>query len=492
MSQNISRLLIVLSLIWFLPAKAEDFSMRRCLLLPVTDTAGHSLGFQVYESLEAYLKEAKWCDYVSSAELIEVFSKYREGLEAHLKDENVLRTVAQRMRVGSIIRLDLDYDVNQVKATLDVLGENGRDIYFSEKEVIDAKNPDQIIQAAKNWLELYETSIPYDGKVLGVLGDQITFSYPKNSAPVVGQEFRIRRLTGKSKHPLLKKVVEWDTEAVAKGEVFNISNDQALGNIKIYERATKVQPGDWVVIEEYTAEKAIEDVSQAEVKANQFGKLGFVTLTLDVGSSSVGTNAADNNKATGFTYGFSAEVEAWITREYFVMGEISRRLGTLEEESGSLALDTINITSGVYKVGGGYKFLPLGFFYGPQINLMAGYANYTYDVEESAQDGFGKNSISGFFVGVGGNMPLQKGIRVFGKAEFIPFSKFTDEDDIFGSEKSSSSLVFKGGLKYQYSPLLSLDAALEVQNNSAKFDSGDISQVSYRDSIFKLGGSFIF
>ncbi len=91
---------------------------------------------------------------------------------------------------------------------------------------------------------------------------------------------------------------------------------------------------------------------------------------------------------------------------------------------------------------------------------MAGYASYTYDVEESEVDGFGKNSISGFYIGVGGNMPLQKGLRIFGEAEFIPFSKFTDDDDIFGEEKSSSSLVFKGGLKYQYTPLVSLGRGL--------------------------------
>lgn len=473
-------------------ASADQFNMRKCVLLPVTDTAGNSLGYSVYEGLERYLKNVSWCDYVSSSELIEVFSKYRDGLETHLKDEKVIATVAQRLRAGSIIRIDLDYEVNQVEVHMDVLGENGKDVYFSEKAVMGSTDPDQVVQTAKNWLELYETSIPYEGKVLGILGDQVTFSYPKKYDISVGQDFRVKRLEKKSKHPLLKKVVEWDTAIVARGQVFNINNNQALGNVKVYERDTKLRPGDWVTLEEYTPKKALSDVSPTEEKANQFGKLGFATLYFNVASSAAGTNAEDNNKATGFTYGFSAEVEAWVTREYFVMGEFGRRLGTLEEESGSLALDSVNITSGVYKIGGGYKYLPLGFFYGPQINLMAGYANYTYDVEESEEDGFGKNSISGFFLGVGGNMPLQRGMRIFGQAEFIPFSTFTDDDGIFGSEKSSSSLVFKGGLKYQYSPLLSLDAALEIQNNSAKFDSGDVSQVSYRDSIVKLGGSFIF
>lgn len=471
---------------------SQDYSMRRCLLLPVTDSAGHSLGFEVYEKLEDYLKDGGWCEYVSSAELIGVFSKYRSGLKTHLNDERVLKTVADKLQVGTLIRLDIEYEVNMARLTLDVLGENGKDIYFSEKAAMDSPDADQVTQRVKSWLEIYETSIPYDGKILGILGDQITFSYPKNSSIKAGQDFRVRRLVKKAKHPLLKKVVEWETEVVAKGQVYNINNDQALGNIKVYEQGSKLKQGDWVILEEFTADKAIQDVTYDEMQVNQFGKLGFASLYFDVANSSVDTNTTDNNEATGLSYGFSAELELWVTREYFITGELGRRLGNLKEKSGNLSAENISITHGVYKIGAGYKYLPLGFFYGPQINLSAGYANYTYDVEQSQSDGFGQNSISGFYIGVGGNMPLQRGIRLFGEAEFIPFSTFTDEDDIFGTEKSSSSLVFKGGVKYQYTPLVSIDGAVEVQNNSAKFKSGSTSQVGYNDTIFKIGGSFIF
>ncbi|MBC75741.1 MAG: hypothetical protein CME64_06975 [Halobacteriovoraceae bacterium] len=458
----------------------------------MTDTAGNALGYKVYEGIERSLKRAKWCDYKSSAELIEVFARYRDRLKDYLKDPKVLETVSIRTGAGTMVRVDLTYEVNQVKVTMDVVGENGSDIYFSEKDTLEEPGVEEIVQLLKNWLELYEATIPYDGKLLGVLGDQVTFTYPNKKKIKVGQSFRIRRFVKKSKHPLLKKVVEWDVELLARGKVFNINERQGLGLIKIYEKNVKLSPGDWVVFEEDSTAEVFEQTPYPEVKANQFGKLGFFTLFFDVSSSSVGTNTADNNKATGLTYGVSGEVEAWITRNYFISGEFGRRLGTLEEKSGSLNLDSISITSGVLKIGGGYKYLPLGFFYGPQVNLVAGYANYSYNVEESESDGFGKNSISGIYLGVNGNMPLKKGVRIFGGAQIIPFTDFDDDDGIFGSEKSSSSMVFRGGVKYQYSPLISLDAAFETQNNSVKFDSGTTTQLSYKDTILKLGGSFIF
>ena len=486
------KLLLLLLLVPFI-AKAEKYSMRDCLILPVTDSAGNSLGLKIYEEVEYYLKEKAWCNYESNAELFEIFSKYRQSLKFHLEDPNVLRTVADKMKVGTMIRIDIKYDVNQAAVTMDIIGENGQDIYFSETTILAEVNAPTVVNTIKNWLEIYESSIPYHGKVIGVLGDQITFSIPKHIKLKIGQEIRLRRFVKKTRHPLLKKVVEWDADLIARGRISNINNGQALGIIKVYERGDKINVGDWVKIEKFIARS---DQLPNEDKVNsldsQFGKLGFFTLYFDLSSSSVGTNTDSNVKVGGFIYGISAQVEAWITREYFVLGEFSRRLGTLKEESGSPNLSSVDYTNGVLRVGGGYKHLPLGFFFGPQIDLYGGYAVYSYNVEESETDGFGSNSISGFFLGVGGNMPLQRGIRLFGSAEYIPFPSFEDDDGIYGSNKSASSLVFRAGVKYQFSPLITIDGAFEVQNNSAKFSNGNTSQVSYKDSIFRLGGSFIF
>lgn len=486
------KILLIISIISSF-AFAETYSMRDCLVLPVTDSAGNSLGLEIYEDIEYYLKEKAWCNYSSNADLFEIFSKYRQSLKFHLEDPNVLRTVADRMKVGTMIRIDIKYEVNQAAVTMDVIGENGKDVYFSETTILAEVNAPTVVNTIKNWLEIYESSIPYHGKVVGVLGDQITFTVPKHLKIKVGQEIRVRRFVKKTRHPLLKKVVEWDADLVARGRLSNLNNGQALGVIKVYERGDKVVVGDWVKIDKFIPQaKYLPNEDKVNDLNNQFGKLGFFTLYFDLDSASVGTNTNENIKVGGFVYGVSAQVEAWITRQYFALGEFSRRLGTLKEESGSPGNSSVDYTAGVIRVGGGYKHLPLGFFFGPQIDLYGGYASYSYNVEESATDGFGANSISGFFLGVGGNMPLQRGIRLFGSAEYMPFPTFEDEDSIFGSNKSASSLVFRAGVKYQFSPLVTIDGAFEQQNNSAKFSNGNTSQVSYKDSIFRIGGSFIF
>lgn len=471
---------------------AEKYSMRSCMILPITDTAGNSFGFKVYERLEEKIKEAGWCEYKSSGEVISIFSRYRQNLKDYLNDPKVIMSVSDRLKVGTLIKVSIVYDVDKINLKMDIFGENGEDLYLSEKTVINSMDINQVISALMNWLEMYETQIPYDGKVIGVLGDQVTFQLPKNKLASVGQDFKVRRVIRKKRHPLLKKIVEWDNLVVANGKVVNISRGQSLGLIKLYTTQKRIQVGDWVRLEKFNPNKVIDSKDFSKYQNHKFGKLGELTLSFALSSHTVSTNSnLGNSKLGGYLYGVNTEAEAWITRNYFVLGEFTRRIGDLSKTSGNPNVDTSGQSSGVLKIGGGYKYLPMGFFYGPQVNLYGGWVSYSYQVDKSNQDGFGTNSFTGFFLGVGGSIPLKRGLRVYGSGEIIPFGSFDDEDNVFGGNKSISSMAFEAGVQYYWSPAVKISGGIEVINNAGKFK-GNNSELSYRDTSFKLGGVFIF
>lgn len=473
-------------------AFAESFSMRSCMLLPITDTAGNSLGYKVFEGLEEDIKDRGWCDYKPSSEVIGIFSKYRERLPEYLKDENVLKTVAERLKVGTIIRVNLEYEIDKVQVELTVIGENGSDVYMSEKTLLTEMSPDLIITTVNNWLDLYEATIPYDGKVLGVLGDQITFSLPSSKRVIIGQDLSIKRFVNKKQHPLLKKIVEWDSILLAKAKAFNISKGQGLATIKVYTSSKKVVTGDWVRFEAPTRESSITDEKIKELEENSYGKLGELTLAVGLSSQNVSTSSTNGSlKFGGLLYGIHAEAEAWITRNYFAIGEFSRNLGSLSNESGSAESDSPAQNSGTLKIGGGYKYLPLGFFYGPQVNLYAGWANYSYEMDKTTDDGIGTNSFTGILVGAGGSVPVKRELRIFGSGEIIPFGEFDDESNIYGNQKSVSSLNLKIGMHYYYRPNIKIMGMFNAINNSAKTN-GSNSEVTYRDTALKFGGVFSF
>lgn len=484
------KLLYILLILVSFTVSAQS-SMRRCTLLPITDSVGGAIGYKVFDEIERDLKRSNWCTYVSNSGLINIFSRYRENLPQYLKTKEVLATVADKLKVGSLIRIGIVNEVSGVEVQMEVYGENGEDIYFSEKSVLKSDDIEVISSTIEAWLDTYSKTIPYDATVMGILGDQITLDVGKGYPIQIGQKFVVKRLMAKKKHPLLKKVVDWDSKLLAEGSVFNISDNQALGMIKVYKDDQKLAPGDWVRLEEFKSDE-IKEADLKKAEEEKLGTLGLLSLALFGSSSSVDTTTpTGSNRWSGNLFGIDVRGEAWITRQYFAALEIVRSLGGLSKSSGSPAKSSPNVNNGSFKLTGGYKYLPIGFFYGPQIDLYAGYANKSYDVDLSAADGIGKNSFSGILVGIGANVPINREFRFFTRADFMPFPTFTDDDNIYKSAKSASSLDLEIGMKYQYTVRMTLDASIESRSSKAKFNSG-FKEISYKDNVLKLGTTFNF
>lgn len=467
-------------------------SMRRCTLLPITDSVGGAIGFKVFEEVEKVLKKSNWCTYVSNSGLINIFSRYRENLPQYLKQKDVLKTVAEKLQVGSIIRVVLVNEIKGVEVQMEVHGEDGEDLYFSEKSSIETDDIEAISQTIKNWLDTYSKTIPYDAKINGILGDQITLDVGKGYPIQVGQNFVVKRVVTKKKHPLLKKIVDWETKVLAEGKVFNISDNQALGMVKVYKSEKKLEAGDWVGLKAFE-QKVINDPNLEDKENEAPGVLGIVSVALFGTTSSVDTSTPTGSKrVSGNMFGFNFRGEAWITRQYFAALEVARSVGKLSEVSGNPDKSSVNAQFGVFKVTGGYKYLPIGFFYGPQIDIYGGYANYVFDLDYSAADGFGKGNISGLLLGVAANIPINREYRFMVQADFIPFPSFEDSDAIFGSASSVSALDLEVGVKYQYTPRMTLDGSIETLAGKARFDGG-FKEISYHDNVkLKVGASFNF
>ena len=70
--------------------------LRRCLLLPVTDNLQGSMSYKVFEGLERYLQEGDWCYYRSNAGLLDILGQYRQNLEMHLENPEILKVISER------------------------------------------------------------------------------------------------------------------------------------------------------------------------------------------------------------------------------------------------------------------------------------------------------------------------------------------------------------------------------------------------------------
>lgn len=482
--------LLLLSVLLFSFATWGQSSMRRCTLLPITDSVGGAIGFKVFQEVEEGLKSSNWCTYVSNSGMINVFSRYRENLPQYLRTKEVLTTVSEKLNVGSLLLVTVKSEIDGYDLRLTVYGENGEDIYFNENMLVKTQDTSKIASAVTDWLEMYAKTIPYDAKINGVLGDQITLDVGKSHVVTLGQQFIVKRPIKMKKHPLLKEVVDWDSETLATGKVFSVSDNQALGMIQAYTSNKKVQAGDWIRLETAKVE-VLDDPTLGEEKETP-GTLGVISVNLFGSSHNTRiTKGSKSKRMHGTLLGVDLRGEAWITRQYFAALEVERSLGNLKKASGDSEKSSVGAGTGVFKLTGGYRYLPIGFFYGPQIDLYGGYANFTYDLDVSKVDGFGKNSFTGILLGTKANIPINREYRVFAKGEFMPFPSFHESDKIYGSAKSVSSLDLEIGVNYQYTPRMSFDGSFETMSRKAKFN-GEFKEVSYKDNRLKFGLSFNF
>lgn len=466
-------------------------TMRNCMLLPIEDTVDNGIAFKVFQDVENYLKRSEWCYYRSNSEILNILANYKKNLGNVLRDKNVLKVVSEKTKAGSLIKVDIKPHVKGTNVKMLVIAHNGEDIYFSEEANLENDDYLVVSQTVKNWLDIYEKAIPYDGRIVGVLGNQFTLDIGTDSGVFPEMEIFVIRPSRKRKHPLLKEVVDWETERIAAGKILFSNKRQSQGQIISYATKKRLKIEDWVLFKKKDQENYVEKVKFEEQDGYSFGKIGNLSLWFNFGKGSATSYINTTRKVGGTVLGVDLNAEMWATRNYWAGLKISRRLGTLKKEEGSLTNETNSVTASHFHAKVGYKYLPMGFFYGPQIDGYLGYSNLVFNMDKSTGDGFTEVGFKGPLLGIKGSMPFQKLYRVFLDFNFVVSPKFTEEEGVYGDDDSASHYGILVGGSYSYNPNMTLDFGYGIDSAKAKF-LNPARSINVKTSTFKAGATFTF
>ena len=482
---------LILIVIFFCTIFTAEASMRRCMILPVKDNVGGAIGFKVFEDVERYLRDSDWCYYTSNSEILNILANYKKNLDQVLENPRVLKIISEKTNTGSLIKVKVENEVKGVNVEIEVIGKNGEDIYFKESTRLNTEEHKVISQTIKNWLVVYEKQIPYDGIITGVLGNQFTLDVGTNRSMFQGNEVVVLRPLGKRNHPLLKEIVDWETEKLGEGKVIHSSDTQAQGNILSYSTKKRMRVGDWVLLERNKDSNLVEKRKYEEDNPYEFGKLGEVSLLFNVGKGSATSENPDVKKIGGTLLGVDLRTSLWITRKYWVGLDIGKTFGSLSSEEGSLSRSENDMSNSLFNLKFGYKYLPMGFFYGPQIDAFIGYGSYTYGLDSSPADGMTEVSFKGILMGARGSIPVQKIIRLYMELSLLFNPSYDEEGAVFGEEDSARNYALEFGGKYLYAPNMTFDLSYGVNSSKASFTNPEKS-ITVKQSTFKLGTTFTF
>ena len=442
--------------------------MRRCLLLPIHYETNETLSFKVFEELENYLKISSWCYYQSNAAILEIMSPQKTNLNQYLKKENVLKIIAQKTNSGSLIRIELNPTNTGVELSMDVIGVNGSDIYLRKKTIFGRSNYYVIAQMAKNWLEEFQQTIPYDGLIISVLGDQFTIDIGSDSELFAESEVSISRPGKKKRHPLLKKIVALDSIPIGEGKIFQVTKSQGQGKIIAYKTLNKkLKNGDWIKIKEHQKREFLKIDKYKRKNNYTFGKIGEWEISFPLSTASQ-KKANQEHQTTGFGVEFTGEL--WITRKYWTSFTYGQKFGILNNQG---------LNNSRLRFKAGYRYLPLNFFHGPQINAFLGHGLYRYNLQTNHSI-----SVQGFLLGIGCHLPLKKMFALNAEFGIIP-------SDSYSENHSGSNYHIKTGLSYWYNSRMKFLASYDFVNSDISLNNS-ANQINIKESRLKMGLSFIF
>lgn len=472
---------------------ASDLNLRRCLLLPILDEVDGAIGYKVFEEVERFLMNSDWCYYEGNSEIINILQNYKKNLKKHLSDPKILKLLSEKSKAGSLIKVDLYNATSGIEAEIKVYGESGDDLYYSEKEFVETQNITKVINSLRIHLKRYSKTIPYHARVLGVLGKQITLDMGKLSGIKIGHKFLVKRKTRKVNHPLLNKIITYEMDEIAEGEIVSLSDTQSIGIIKSLNEKKRLKTHDWIIFDfENSKDVFKKGVQFPVVKGHEFGKLGIVEVSFIAGKGENASYAGGiNRNIGGLLFGLGGAAEVWATRNYFLKFEIEKSFATYKKELGPVSKDENEIDASIYKVTAGHRFLPLEFFYGPQVDTYLGYAKYSFDIDTVNADGIGSSSFYGPLIGAIGSMPIYHQFRTYLRAELIFKPSYYEDIKIHGAKTGSHSYHFEVGALYDYDVRMQLKVGLSRTSNQAKFGAPD-SEIRYKETKFKTGVLFTF
>nr|MBP9680163.1 hypothetical protein [Bacteriovorax sp.] len=185
------------------------------------------------------------------------------------------------------------------------------------------------------------------------------------------------------------------------------------------------------------------------------------------------------------------EAEIWATRNYWFGLDLGKKFGKYSKDQGTFSSETNSTSNSATRVKLGYKYLPMGFFYGPQIDFYTGYGNYNYSMTTNTTDQFTDFTFSGVLLGAKGTLPMMETLRLYLMFDFLLTSTYKEKVNTFGNDDSSSNYRLEFGGQYLYEPNITFSGGLYVLSNKANF-TGATKEEQFKDVSAKIGTIFTF
>lgn len=419
-----------------------------------------------------------------------VLDKSKTPYAKLIHDREILVQVARSARSESMIRTHIQKEGKQYRFTLEWLHAPEIDILATESFVLqeqalgseEAGGLGDVPAALEKGMEALIKKLPFLGNVTGRDNDSVTINLGASSGVKPGDIISVSTLDEVKKHPLLKTIVEWRLNPVGRLQVEVV--DERISFCKVIEEEPnrKIARYQKIVQLFHAPEKPIV-VEATEVplqtKEEPRPRLGWVSGGVGLGSFSRQYTASgltpSSFTGSGFHLGPKAEVELWLTNNWFFETGFDYGFWSYSQKDDSgaeTAAGEVSARFSKFRVDAGYSFFKMGNLEGPKGWIRAGFQSANYTFPDTASEGTAPISFGALFFGLGGELPVR---GAWSAVLNIDFGLFPSATLSGANAQAADSASFVGvclGAAFHYSPQMMIRLGIDIQSHGATLANG--------------------
>lgn len=305
--------------------------------------------------------------------------------------------------------------------------------------------------------------LPYRGIVLSRRGQEVTVSLGAQTGLRNGDELSVIQILKLNRHPKLKIMISTEKEIIGKIKIFKTDEQLSFGYV-IFEREpgavqakAKLQQKDFVqyntpVTQNGKVIPGLENRGDRELSygenpqewlPQQPPQYGRIALLAGLGNYNMSTNLQTGGSieaSTTFAPQIAVKGELWISSEWNVLYHLRQSVFSVANPLAGSSPGHLNMSLSSYGVSGAYNFLMSEDFFGPKLQLSAGYATYNSHSDQSTPLAFTNMNYGGLVFGLAGQFPLSNEIPMDLGAQINLFLTPALTESVSSGDSSKSTI----------------------------------------------------
>lgn len=392
---------------------------------------------------------------------------------------------------------------------------------YLEKQKFDLTNVQEVVT------KLYQqiiNQVPYQGLLLSRTGNKVTLNRGLLANIKPDQEIDVVQILGVERHPEFRFVTHVQKEILGKIRITKVDETLSFGYILFEKEPQAVQTGMKLLIREpvfypnlaNSKNESVVDhllarsdgsvVMKGDAKewlpahSPTFGRLDLLFGLGDFDASSNLETAGNQEAATSMALNAQLSSDIWLTRSWFLRLGLNQGSAQVKNPLADSAPKKLHFALQNTRLGVGYDLAVVDSLYGPRLQMVLGYSQFSLTPTESNPVSFTTNIFDGTAFGLIGFMPLNEYESKwgFGAELWYHYYPNLDEKPLTSGDSEDSNITELAGVAYyQWNQNIYWITKLGVNSFKTKFkgkgsrtDSATSSDFSWR--YLNAGVEFLF